>query len=131
VDPDCHALGEELAGDGDLPPLGHAGYALRPDAAKHEHAVPGDRQVLVVDPGEHVVHPVEDHRRAPVLEQRGVRGLDLDQSTSGRELPAWRRIRPACPHSTSPPAVSSERLGDPGAVKGRPADKRWMRSPDT
>jgi hypothetical protein len=103
---------------------------VRVAAQEHEEAADGVRpaeaeQVLV-----EVLHRSE--RRGVGGHVAELRGAQRRVGRDGALLAvtAWRRIRPACP-STSPPAVSSERLGDPGAVKGRPADKRWMRSPDT
>lgn len=82
------ALAQQLAGDGQLAPFGHAGGTARAGIAQHQHGIRGDIQVGVVEAGHHVAHVVE-HHGGPLVHQQGRGGrAALDHCAAGRQVAA-------------------------------------------
>ena len=77
-----------FCGIGTAPHSGIPGRADRAAAAQDEDRVGGDLELGVVDPGDEVVDPVEDERRAAVDEQVRVGGAGLDHGAARGERAA-------------------------------------------
>ena len=89
------ALPAELHRYREVAGLGHAGRALRPRVAQHEHVVGRDVEVGRVDPRREIVERIEHDGATAVGEQRPARRRMLDHGTAGREIAAEHRDRAA------------------------------------
>ena len=83
----------ELLRDRQIAGLRHARRALRAGVAQHQHVVGGDIEIGIVDPQRHVLHGVEHHGAAGVLQQLRARRRMLDHGAARREIAVQHRHR--------------------------------------
>ena len=111
----AHALGEQLLGDGQHPPLGHAGGAQGTGVLEHEHRVGGDGQRGVVDPLLEVVVVAEDDRGPRVPQEARLHRRVLDHGAARGQVAAQDRD-PALGPSRRRPRRDHVVVEDEGAV---------------
>ena len=90
----AHTLGQEFARDGQLAPFGHAGAALWPGIAQHQHMVGGDVQIFVIHSGLHLGVAVKNHGWTCVLAQMRRAGAGFDHGTCGGDVAFEHRQGP-------------------------------------